>query len=136
MADRILESSPNFETRVIGGHSLGGVMAANYALKHQEMMDGVVFWASYPSGSDDLSASNLAVLSIFGSNDGLSTPEKIAASETLLPKDTVFEKIEGGNHAQFGSYGPQKGDKQAEISPEAQQAQIVNATLKFLISLQ
>jgi hypothetical protein len=40
--------------------------------------------------------------------------------------------IEGGNHAQFGDYGPQPGDNQATISRADQQAQTVEAVVKFL----
>ena len=41
-------------------------------------------------------------------------------------------EIEGGNHAQFGNYGPQKGDQPATISAEEQQAQTVAAIEEFL----
>ena len=41
-------------------------------------------------------------------------------------------EIEGGNHAQFGNYGPQKGDPPAAISAQEQQAQTVDAIEAFL----
>ena len=41
-------------------------------------------------------------------------------------------EIEGGNHAQFGNYGPQKGDLPATISAQDQQAQTVEAIANFL----
>ena len=41
-------------------------------------------------------------------------------------------EIEGGNHAQFGNYGPQKGDLPATISAEEQQAQAVDAITDFI----
>ena len=40
--------------------------------------------------------------------------------------------IEGGNHAQFGNYGKQKGDADATISREEQQNIAVEAVGKFL----
>jgi len=43
--------------------------------------------------------------------------------------------IVGGNHAQFGWYGPQPGDNPAEISREAQQQQVVESTIEMLKSL-
>ena len=52
------------------------------------------------------------------------------------PETTAWVAIEGGNHAQFGWYGPQRGDNPASISREAQQEQIVRATLALLSSLQ
>jgi hypothetical protein len=53
----------------------------------------------------------------------------------LLPTDATFVPIQGGDHAQFGWYGPQPGDNPASISREIQQAQIVQATEDFLKSL-
>jgi hypothetical protein len=65
----------------------------------------------------------------------LAAPETIDASRSLLPPDTQWTAIEGGNHAQFGWYGPQPGDNQATITREEQQAQIVAATLQLLQQL-
>jgi hypothetical protein len=98
-------------------------------------MDGLVLWAAYPASNNDLSSSGVRVLSISGTLDGLSTPEKIAASVPLLPANTVWIPIEGGDHAQFGWYGPQAGDNPATISRGDQQTQIVQATLEFLAGL-
>ena len=69
---------------------------------------------------------------IFGTRDGLATGDKISAWVPLLPPDTRFVAIEGGNHAQFGWYGKQSGDNEATITREAQQAQTVAATLALL----
>ena len=77
----------------------------------------------------------LAVVSISGTRDGLSTPAKIEASRPLLPAGTRWVAIEGGNHAQFGWYGPQDGDNPAAISREAQQEQAVRATVELLEKL-
>ncbi len=104
-----IASEPTVKHWVIGGHSLGGSMAANYLFKHPDQFDGLVFLASYPASSDDLSAYTGKVLSISGSLDGLATPAKITASRALLPKDAQFVEIEGGNHAYFGWYGNQSG---------------------------
>jgi hypothetical protein len=72
------------------------------------------------------------VSSIYGTLDSVADPEKIAYSQALLPPDTVWVPIEGGNHAQFGYYGPQPGDAAATISREEQQAQAVDATVALL----
>ncbi|MBN1138854.1 MAG: alpha/beta hydrolase [Anaerolineae bacterium] len=116
----------------IGGHSLGGAMAARYAHAHPDQIAGLVLWASYPAGSDDLSARDLPVVSIYGTLDGLATTAKIDASRALLPETTTSVAIEGGNHAQFGWYGSQSGDNEAAIDRETQQAQIVGATCALL----
>jgi hypothetical protein len=95
----------------------------------------MVFWASYP-GDDSLRDRDLKVLSIYGSEDGLTTPGDIAASRPLLPPDALFDQIEGGNHSQFGSYGFQSGDLPALISPEDQWDQVAEATVNFLADME
>jgi hypothetical protein len=75
------------------------------------------------------------VTSISGTRDGLATPDKIAASRTLLPPETLWVAMEGGNHAQFGWYGLQPGDNGATISREEQQEQLVAATRTLLLRL-
>jgi pimeloyl-ACP methyl ester carboxylesterase len=134
-AAEVIAAHPEIKTWAVGGHSLGGSMAAHFAHSHPEAVQGLVLWASYPAGSDDLSESNLKVGSISGTLDGLSTPDKIAASHALLPTDTVWIPISGGDHAQFGWYGPQAGDNPASISRAEQQAQLVQATVDFLSAL-
>lgn len=133
-AGEITPRFPQIKHWVVGGHSLGGAMAANYLYNHPDSMDGLVLWASYPAANNDLSASGLRVLSIYGSLD-MAGMEPFDASRALLPPDTTWVLIEGGNHAQFGDYGPQPGDHPATISAENQQAQVVAATTVFLNSL-
>ena len=132
----VMTAFPGVENWAVGGHSLGGAMAASYAHSNPEAVHGLVLWASYPAGSDDLSGYQLAVSSIYGTQDGLATGDEIAASRSLLPPDAQWTAIEGGNHAQFGWYGPQSGDNVATISREEQQAQIVAATLQLLLQME
>jgi len=131
-AAAVIQSYPDIENWVIGGHSLGGSMAALYAYNHPGQIKGLLLWASYPASSNDLSDSTIRVTSIYASLDGLATEEKIAASRQLLPVDTAWVQITGGNHAQFGWYGNQPGDNEAIISREDQQEQIVKATIQLL----
>jgi len=133
-ADRIFPQFPEIEHWAVGGHSLGGAMAANYLYTNPGIADGLILWASYPAESNDLSSSDLQVLSIYGTLD-MAGMEKFDASRALLPSDTTWVVIEGGNHAQFGDYGPQPGDNVAIISAADQQAQIVDATTAFLAAL-
>jgi predicted alpha/beta-hydrolase family hydrolase len=134
-AAKVIAAHPEIKHWAVGGHSLGGTMAANFADTRPGSVDGLVLWASYPAGSDDLSHDELSVLSISGTLDGLSTPAKITSSASLLPQDTTWIFIQGGNHAQFGWYGDQAGDIPATISREEQQGQIVLVTAEFLGSL-
>jgi pimeloyl-ACP methyl ester carboxylesterase len=134
-AKRVIEAFPAVQHWAIGGHSLGGSMAAQFARRHPDLVQGLALWASYPAAADDLTASSLKVTSISGTQDGLSTPAKIEASRRLLPTETRFVAIEGANHAQFGWYGAQSGDNQATITRQAQQEQVVAATVALLAQL-
>ncbi len=134
-ASEVMDAFPSVAHWAVGGHSLGGAMAARFAHRHPSAVQGLVLWAAYPAESDDLSEENLTVVSIYGTRDGLATPETIDTSRPLLPPDTRWVAIEGGNHAQFGWYGPQSGDHPATITRDDQQRQIVAATARLLQQL-
>jgi hypothetical protein len=135
-ATEVMAAYPQVERWAIGGHSLGGAMAARYVYTHPEIVEGLVLWAAYPAESDDLTArEDLVVSSIYGTEDGLATVEKVESSRGLLPPSSSFVAIPGGNHAQFGSYGDQSGDRPASISRDQQQGMVVEATLAVLHSL-
>jgi dienelactone hydrolase len=123
---------PAVKRWVIGGHSLGGVAAAIAVDKHPDAFAGIFFLASYPAGGNDLSKRSLPAISISASNDGLSTPAKVKAASAYLPSQTEVVVINGGNHAQFADYGPQKGDGLATLSREDQHAQMTQALVGFL----
>jgi pimeloyl-ACP methyl ester carboxylesterase len=131
----VIAAYPDVSPWAIGGHSLGGAMAARFAYGHPAEVQGLVLWAAYPDSSNDLSSRDLAVTSIYGTLDGLATTEKIYASRPLLPPTTEWVAIEGGNHAQFGWYGPQSGDNPPSISRQEQQRQVIEATLELLASI-
>jgi dienelactone hydrolase len=134
-ASDVIKAFPSIKRWAIGGHSLGGSMAASFANKHPDKIQGLVFWASYPADSDDLSERNIAVTSIYGTQDGLATGPKIDHSRHLLPSNAKWVAIEGGNHAQFGWYGLQSGDRPAMVSRQVQQEQIIRPTLELLQQL-
>jgi hypothetical protein len=131
-ADGVIASYPGVRYWVIGGHSLGGSMAATYAKAHPLRIQGVAFWASYPPAGDNLSATELKGLSTYGSEDQILDMENYNATLPLLPPGTIRQVIEGGNHAQFGNYGPQPGDGTATISAADQQAQAADLTVRLM----
>ena len=132
-ATYVIAATPEVENWVIGGHSLGGSMAAGFIHNNPDAVDGLVLLASYPAGSDDLSGlSSLVAASLSASEDGLATPTDIENSRPLLPPSTTWLEIQGGNHAQFGYYGEQPGDGSATISREDQQRQMIDAVLSLL----
>ena len=131
-AKGIPEQYPQIGNWYIGGHSLGGSMAASHAAKNISAYDGLVLLASYSTA--ELSASGLPVISIYGSEDGVLNMEKYAEHKCNLP--TAFEEhiLEGGCHAGFGSYGPQDGDGVPTMTGEAQIAETVRLLTVFLDS--
>jgi predicted esterase len=135
VADGIMQANPNIEKWVIGGHSLGGAMAAEYVSANPSSVDGLFLWASYSAANTDLSGlANLEVLSIYGTEDG--EVEEIRASRERLPRNTLWVEIDGANHAQFGWYGEQRGDGVATISREAQQEIILENVFAFLSAIE
>lgn len=124
-ADGIAAQFPSVSTWMIAGHSMGGVAAADYASRHADEFDSVVFLASYPAV--DLSEFGGETLSIAGSNDEVLNHEKYEQARGNLPASAQELEIEGGNHAYYGNYGEQAGDGQATISREDQQAQVTEA---------
>lgn len=94
--------------------------------------EGLVLWAAYPLASSSLRDSRLAVVSVYGSLDGVATPDEVLAAKEILPSTIRWVEIRGGNHAQFRWYGPQSCDGTAAISREEQQAEAVKATVKLL----
>jgi dienelactone hydrolase len=131
-ADEIIPAFPEVERWAIGGHSVGGTMAAQYASRNPETISGLVIWASFPADSADLSEADLPAVTIFGTLDPRANPASVAERADLLPLTTVYTAIEGGDHHQFGSYLIDPEEDLAAISREAQQAQIVQATLDLL----
>lgn len=129
-AQQVINANPQITNWVIGGHSLGGAMAGQFVAANPDAIQGLVLLAAYPNG--DLSGWNGQTVSIYGTADGVASAEDVLAAQSLLPADTTFTAIEGGNHAQFGNYGAQRGDNAATISAAEQQAQAVQATLGVL----
>lgn len=121
-ASKVFDELPDIRHWYIAGHSMGGAMASDYASKHQDKVDGLILMGAYIYG-DYPPEKALTIYGTFNSN---------------LEKDINYTqnivKIEGGNHAQFGNYGKQKGDPDATISAEEQQNITVNAIVEFIES--
>lgn len=130
-AEGWIADNPDIERWAVSGHSLGGVVAATAT--DRESIDGLVFWASYPAS--DISDTAPATMSIFGTNDGLTTVDRVEDSRSDLPTDTLFIAVEGGVHSDFGDYGLQPGDGRPTITRPEAQAIIAEATLALLRTL-
>lgn len=134
-AQNVIDSNPEIKTWAIGGHSLGGSMAAQFISSNPQKVKGLILWAAYPASGIDLSKLEVSAVTVHGTNDGLVNSSHIDASLKQLPVGATRIEIVGGNHAQFGWYGPQQGDNEAEISRDEQLKQIVDAAVKILESL-
>lgn len=121
--------APDVDTWIVGGHSLGGVRSCMLA----QDADALALFASYCA--TDLADSALPVLSIGGSEDGLSTPQKIADARDLLPETAQLDEIAGAAHSSFGDYGLQPGDGTPTISDDDMSAQLTALVGTFAASL-
>jgi hypothetical protein len=131
-ADAVIGSYPEISTWVVAGHSLGGAAAGIYANSNPAMIDGLALWDSYPPDSSDLSENNLIVISIYGTTNGFPNTENYNDKRHLLPASTEFIPIEGASHAQFGDYGPQKGDVVPGLSLSEQHNRVAEIMLGFI----
>lgn len=120
-ASQVYNKLPKIKKWYIGGHSLGGAMAGSYMSKNQDKLKGLILLGSYIYG--DIDPKN--ALTIYGSRDKVLNRNKIIYNENIVV-------IKGGNHANYGNYGKQKGDGIATISREEQQNEAVTAIIKFI----
>jgi len=133
-ADDVVKQYPNIHTWVIGGHSLGGSMAAQYLASQSQAANqvvGLVLWGARLIPNIDLASdAALKVISIYGTRDGIA-PKGITEQQRLvgLPNTTQLIAVEGGNHSMFGDYGLQKNDNVLEVSLDVARTQIIEATL-------
>lgn len=132
VANRILAAHPEIDHWAIGGHSVGGAMAAQYTHAHPERVDGLAIWASYPPGSADLSGLPLPVLLLYGSRETRVTEDSVAERQGLLPPDTQYVRIEGGDHHQFGAYEIQPSEHRATLDRASQHEQVIRHTLRLM----
>lgn len=138
-AHRCINDFDTVENWVIGGHSLGGVVACMDAAEHPDAYAGLFLLAAY--SISDLSDWDAPVLLLTAELDEVGNTGDLVENEPNLPPrldvatlaeipangtsgQTIYYDIAGGNHAQFGNYGAQAGDSPATISAVAQQAEV------------
>ena len=119
-AEDVMEQFPDIRHWYIAGHPMGGAMASQFAASHPDEVDGLILLGAYIYGDYPPEKT----LTVYGSLNQ-SVEDHIDYTENVV-------EIKGGNHAQFGNYGPQKGDLPATISAEEQQARTVAAIEEFL----
>ena len=129
-ADAVRAHYPEITDWYVGGHSLGGAMAASHASKNENSYKGVVLLGAY--STKDLSGTSLSVLSVYGSCDGVMNREKYDSCLENMPSDFTEIVIEGGSHAYFGAYGEQKGDGTATVSRAEQMYVTASSIYSFV----
>ena len=131
-ADPVIDAYPDITTWILAGHSLGGASAAIFAENDPNRIDAIALWDSYPPNSADLSDNSISAISIFGTTNNFPNTENFNDKKHLLPADTIFIGIEGANHAQFGDYGPQRGDVVASMSLSEQHERVAEIMLDLI----
>lgn len=134
-AEEIIAFYPDIDNWAIAGHSVGGVAAAMFTFRNPELIDGLAIWASYPAGNSDLSRFEIPVYLVYGEVDPAANRDSVLERAGLLPADTVYVEIAGGDHHQFGTYRIEPEDDLALIPREEQQEQIIQSTLDLLGSV-
>lgn len=129
-ARRVMDDYPAIRKWVLAGHGIGGMAAAIFASRHPEDLSGLILWAAYPTLISDLSGAPWPVLSIAGSLDVISTPNKLAATRTRLPEATRYLEIPGADHWGFGNFSSIRST--ATIPRDQQQLQAIEATEALL----
>lgn len=132
-ANKVIEDNPKITKWVIGGDSLGGTVACEYAVNNKNV-EGIVLISSYPR--DNISELGFKVLSLWGSKDNVVDYKELINSKGQLPKDTKYVEIEGANHSQFANYGMYGGDEEALISRDEQMDITVRNIVNFLYNIQ
>lgn len=122
----IIEQYSEVSTWYLIGHSLGG-SAASTIVESNSKIKGIIFLASYPIDAIDVPS-----LTVYGEIDGVLPVEDIEASRENLRDDAVFHEIKGGNHANFGMYGEQKGDNPSELTPKEQLDETLSVIEEFV----
>lgn len=118
----IIAAHPAILHWVVSGHSLGGALACQAVKADAKAFSALVLVGTTHPKEDDLSSLPIPVTKVYASNDGVAPPDRTLANRRLLPKDTRWIEINGGNHSQFGYYGHQLLDGRASISREEQQS--------------
>lgn len=132
-ATKVIEDNPQITKWVIGGDSVGGTVACEYAVNNKNV-EGIVLISSYPR--ENISELGFKVLSLWGSKDNVVDYKKLINSKEQLPKDTKYVEIEGANHSQFANYGMYSGDEEALISSDEQMDITVRNIVNFLYNIQ
>lgn len=128
----VIKAAPAARRWVVGGHSMGGSIAARYVHDEPKQFCGLILIGTTHPRDFDLSGFPGDVTKVYGTEDRVAKQSQSEANKRLLPAGTKWVRVEGGNHAQFGCYGTQPGDGKATISRDVQQRAVCEALAEAL----
>lgn len=128
----VMAAHPEIAHWVVAGHSQGGALAARFAGGEGRGASALVLIGTTHPKERSLAALSIPVAKVYGGNDEVAPAARVLANKSLLPPQTEWVEVVGGNHAQFGHYGRQLGDGAATITREAQQEQARAVLLRVL----
>ena len=114
---------------ILGGHSQGGKMAAQFTYENPELISGLYLLGTSHPRDIDMSKIQIPSIKIYAENDGLASVDEVIQNKLKLPKETQLSLIKGGNHSQFGYFGKLLFDGKATKSREKQHQETVNILL-------
>lgn len=134
-ATQLIQNHPETSRWIIAGHSLGAALSCRIVKAKVPGIAGVVLLGTTHPKQDDLSWCLLPVTKVYATNDRIAPPEVVLANKRLLPANSKWVEIKGGNHSQFGHYGHQLFDGTPTISRSEQQQMVRSALLTALDSV-
>ena len=136
-ADDVVARYPDIRTWVVGGHSMGGAMAAQYTFKRPDVVSGLLLWDAYPPGTIDLTDTSAVVAQIYRTDSQGLAPANFREVDDLLPEQMMRFPILGGEHTYFGDYvlANHRPAPKAEISLEEQMATVISASTEFMTTV-
>jgi pimeloyl-ACP methyl ester carboxylesterase len=133
-ADEVLARFPEIGVWAIGGHSMGGAMAAQYTYKNRDKVAGLLLWDAYPPANVDLRNTSALVAQIYRTDMEGNAPENFREVAHLMPANALLFPIRGAEHTYFGDYilANHRPEPKAEISLEEQMALVIGASQEFM----
>ena len=138
-AESVIAGHPEISRWVIGGHSLGGAMAARFVATHPGRVSGLLLWDSYPAPENDLAAATLPVMQLFRTGPDGTAPDAYRDAARLLPPQTELVPLPGASHMNYGRFVVSRRVREmggsfatATMPIGEQHRRIVAATISFL----
>lgn len=133
-ADEVMSAFPEVNSWIVVGHSMGGAMAAKYALENPDKVGGVLLWDAYPPRDVDLAQVGFAVGQIYRTDLDGNAPENFVKAAHLLPDSAMLVAILDGEHTYFGDYilAAHRPVPTTSLTLDEQLDVVVRATLDFL----